>query len=60
MPKEMTYTELEDGEGVWNCDNCGAYEVVKGKNPPENLKHHQGCTPGEGVYWQKFYEENPD
>jgi hypothetical protein len=54
---EMTYIDLEDGEGVWNCDNCGAYDVVKGKDKP-NIKHHATCKPGEAKYWEKFYGEN--
>ena len=54
----MTYIDLEDGEGVWNCDNCGAYQVVKEGEKPTDIKHHKTCKPGEAKYWEKFYGEN--
>ena len=55
------YTQVEapgDFEGareIHSCNNCGAYA-----DKPENVKHHETCTPGEAKKWEKYYEENQD
>ena len=55
---EMTYVDLEDDEGVWQCDNCGAFELVKKGEKPTNIEHYKSCKPGEAKRWEKFYSEN--
>lgn len=54
IPEEYTYIGFDDGigQGVWTCDNCGAYSATK-----ETVKHHTFCRPGECKRWEKFYSE---
>lgn len=38
---------------VYNCNNCGAHSLTS----PEDIKHHDGCKPGEAKRWEKHYED---
>lgn len=54
----MPYTYIEtdypeDGDGVWQCNDCGAYADKK-----ENIQHHSTCVPGEAKKWEEFYSAN--
>jgi hypothetical protein len=57
----MPYTQVEDvndfegAQEFWSCNDCGAHA-----DKPENVKHHDSCTPGESKKWEKFYGENQD
>jgi len=55
MADEYTYIDLEDEEGVWVCDNCGAHA-----NEKENVKHHNTCKAGESKRWEKYYSEQEE
>ena len=39
-------------DGVWTCDDCGAYAEKKA-----DIKHHKSCKPGESERWARFYEK---
>lgn len=51
-----TYTVIA---GIYNCDDCGAHQTVRGKPAfkAEDVKHYSTCTVGESVKWQQFYTQ---
>lgn len=48
-----TFIETGDGEGVHNCNDCGAYSFISEKD----VKHHKSCVAGESKRWEKYYEK---
>ena len=38
---------------VYSCINCGAHSLESSKD----IKHHDGCKPGESKRWEKFYSD---
>jgi len=49
MATRNTYTEIE---GIWQCNDCGAYADVK-----DEITHYDSCTPGDCDKWECNMEE---
>lgn len=53
MKTKHYYTYLDKDLCV--CDDCGAHA-----DKPKNVKHYNGCIPGEAKQWERYYAEDND
>lgn len=66
MGHTYTHLDIEDGEFVAQCNDCGAYvlylpeEGCSSIEAEGRVKHHPTCQPGDAEKWAAFYEEADD
>lgn len=57
MSHTYSVIDIEDGEIVTQCNDCGAH-VINGKK--SDVKHHKSCIPGDAERWKEYYSRGDD